>query len=138
MAPPRVTKPSAASRTVDMFAAPKPIEERPVEVIENDAHEGERLPLEQDVDRFRDSAFKVQEWTTKAFGQPDAPGNEYRVSRKGLHYLVETLAKTPGSATAYGYVGVMVHERDLYAFVSVLVQAVREKQKREAADAAVK
>ncbi len=128
------TKPSAASRTVDMFAAPKSQDERPIEVLEED-HKGERVPLEQDVDRLRETAFKYQEWTTKAFGVPEAGGNEYRVSRKGEHYYIETLKKTPGNAGAYGYVGLMVHERDLYNLAAVLVQAVREKQAREASSA---
>jgi len=125
-------KPSAADRTISMFGAqPTTIDERPIEVLEAEPNEA-RVPLEQDVDRLRENAFLGQEWTTKAFGAPDAAGNEYRVSRKGQHYYLETLAKTPGTSGAYGYVGLMVHERDLYNMVSVLVQAVRDKQKREA------
>ncbi len=128
---PKTKKPSAADRTVNMFTGQAPIDERPVEVIEDDPHQGERVPLEQDVDRLRAQAFQGQEWTTKAFGMHEAPANEFRVSLKGAHYYVETLAKTPGTPNAYGYTGVMVHERDLYNFVTVLVQAVRAKQSKE-------
>ncbi len=129
-------KPSAADRTVDMFSAtpaPRPIDEREVEVIVSD-EKAERVPMELEVDRYRAQAFLGQEWTTAAFGSLDAPGNEYRVSRKGAHYYVETLAKAPGApgGQAYGYTGVMVHDRDLFALTTVLVQAVRDKQKREA------
>ncbi len=128
----KTTRPSAAARTVDMFAAPKPQDERPVEILEEDS-KGERVPVEQDVDRLRENAFKCQEWATKAFGIPEVGGNEYRVSLRGQHYYIETLAKTPGTANAYGYVGLMVHERDLFNLAAVLVQAVRAKQAADSA-----
>ncbi len=122
-------KPSAASRTVDMFAQPPPMDARPIEVVEGEQHE--RVPLEDDVDNLRAEAFKVQAWSTAAFGSPEAAGNEYRVSFKDPHYYVETLAKTPGTRGAYGYVGLMVHERDLLNLTKVLVQAVRDKQNKD-------
>lgn len=125
-------KPSAADRTVSMFGAqPTTIDERPIEVIEEEGHEGERIPMELEVDKFRAQAFQGQEWTTAAFGHLDAPGNEYRVSHKGTFYYVETLGKEAG-ASCSRYVGLMVHDRDLYALTTVLVQAVRDKQAREA------
>lgn len=125
-------KPSAASRTIDMFGGPP--KEATIEVIEDD-EKGERKPLEDDADRLRENAFKGQEWTTAAFGKPEATGNEYRVSHKGEHYYLETLHKLPGGKTAHGYSGLMVHDRDLYNLVRVLVEAVKEKQKREASNA---
>ena len=121
-------KPSAADRTISMFGAPVPVQELPV--VPEAEETKERVPLEQDVDNLRDRAFKGQEWTTAAFGIPDADGNQYRCSLMGGHYYLETLAKQ-GSKPAYGYVGLMVHERDLYAVTQVLVQAVRDKQKKE-------
>jgi hypothetical protein len=123
----KTKKPSAADRTISIFAAPA---EPTIEVLEEE-EKGERVPLEEDTNRLRNNAFLAQEWTTKAFGEPDAEGNEYRVSHKGSHYYLETLHKLPGGKTAHGYSGLMVHERDLYAVVTVLVQAVREKQKNE-------
>ncbi len=120
------TKPSAADRTIDMFAS------APIETVPEERDEaGERVPIEQDVDRLRDNAFKGQEWTSKHFARQEAPGNEYRVSMKNGHYYVESLHKTQGGATVYGYTGIMVHEADLYNLVSVMVQAVRDKQKKE-------
>ena len=127
----KAKKPSASDRTVNMFAVPVPIDERPVEVIDDEVHEGQRVPLEQDVDNLRKQAFLGQEWTTKAFGIPNAEGNDYRVSRRGQYYYLETLSRVPGVPAAYGYVGVMLHERDLFAATAVLVQAVRDKQKRD-------
>jgi len=123
-------KPSAAERTIDMFSAPAAtIDQRPVEVVAEE-EKAERVPLEQDVDRLRNTAFTYQQWTTKAFGEPDAEGNQYRVSYRSPHYYLEALVKQ-GNRPAYGYSGYMVHERDLYSVTQVLVQAVREKQKRE-------
>lgn len=114
-----------------MFSAPKDPDQREVEVIDAEVHEGERVPLEQDVDRLRSVAFQGQEWTTKAFGIPNVEGNDYRVSFKGQHYYLEVLSRVPGVPAAYGYVGVMLHERDLFAATTVLVQAVRDKQRRD-------
>lgn len=125
-------KPSAVDRTVNLFGTPLPttIDERPIEILEKEDEKAERAPMELEVDKYRAQAFLGQEWTTKAFGSLDAPGNEYRVSHKGSHYYVETLGKEPG-ASCSRYVGLMVHERDLYAITATLVQAVRDKQKRE-------
>ncbi len=123
----KLKKPTAADRTVNMFEVARP------EVIEavDDDEKAERLPMEQDADRIRDKAFAGQEWASKFFGLPEAEGNEYRVSLKGGHYYLETLHKLPGGKTAHGYSGLMVHERDLYAVVRVLVEAVKAKQKKE-------
>ncbi len=128
---PKVKKPTAADRTVNMFTGTTPIDDRPIEVLESE-EKAERVPFEQDADRLRDIAFRGQEWTSKAFGEPDAEGNEYRVSRKGSHYYLETLHKLKGAATVHGYSGLMVHENDLFSVTAVLVQAVRDKQKLDA------
>jgi len=125
------TKLSASARTVDMFPAEKPMEHREVEVLQGE-EKAARVSMEEDADRLREQAFSTQAWATKAFGTPEAKGNEYRVSHRGDYYYLETLAKQPGAATAYGYVGVVLHERDLLNAVTVLVQAVREKQKNDA------
>ena len=123
-------KPSAADRTISMFGAPVPVQELPV--VPEAEETKDRVPLEQDVDNLRERAFRCQEWTTAAFGIPDADGDQYRVTLLNGHYYVETVRKEAGKP-AYGYAGVMVHERNLYALTQVLVQAVREKQKKESA-----
>lgn len=130
-----VKKPSASDRTVEMFQpAIANMDQRAVEAPV-DEEKANRVPMEQDVDRMREKAFTAQEWATKAFGIPDADGNQYRVSHRGAYYYLETLAKAHGvHGSAYGYVGLMVHERDLYAVTQVLVQAVRDKQKKESAN----
>lgn len=110
------TKPSAADRTVDMFAAPTP-------VVEEREERGERVPLEEDVNRLRDQAFTAQEWTTSMFGKPEATGNEYRMSLRGEHYYLETLHKIPGAKESHAYSGLMVHQSDLPKVVSAIAAA---------------
>lgn len=137
-------KPTAADRTVDMFTkatiadAAEAAEVAEATGEQHDLDEGEnagRVPIEQDVTRLREVAFQGQEWTSKYFGIPDAPGNQYRMSFRGQHYYLETLAGTPGTPNAYGYTGLMVHERDLFNMATVIVAAVRAKQEREKNDA---
>lgn len=120
-------KPSAADRTLGMFGQPPAIEEREIEVLEAEQKDGERVPVEQDADRMREVAFRGQEWTSKYFASPEAPGNEYRLSLRGRHYYLETILKEPGKPTAYGYTGLMVHERDLEAMTKVMVAGYRAK-----------
>lgn len=128
----KAKKPSAADRTMGLFGQPPAIEEREIEVLEPETKDGERVDVEDDVDRLRGKAFAGQEWASKYFGKHEAPGNEYRVTHKGDFYYLETVMKEVGKPTAYGYTGVMVHNQDLYELVKVLVQAVRAKQASEA------
>lgn len=120
-------KPSAATRTIDMFAPVRAQDEREIEVLAPE-EKGERTTVEEDADRMRETAFKGQEWTTKYFGSVVAPGNEYRLSLRGQYYYLETILKEQGKPLAYGYTGLMVHERDLLEMTKVLVAAVRAKQ----------
>lgn len=121
-------KPSAADRTLGMFGQPPAAEEREIEVIEEKEKDGERRTVEEQADHSREKAFIGQAWATKYFGSFEAPGNEYRVSHKGQYYYVESILKEVGKPTAYGYTGVMVHDRDLMELTKVLVAAVRAKQ----------
>ncbi len=129
---PKPKKHTAADRTIGMFTGHTTVEEVVAPEVVEDDEKADRVPLDQDADRLRDNAFRGQEWTTKYFGSPEATGNEYRVSKKGSHYYLETLHRLPGAASVHGYTGVMVHEGDLFNVVTVLVQAVRDKQAREA------
>lgn len=101
------------------------------EAIEEQEKEGERVSMEEDADRMREQAFVGQEWSTKYFGSREAPASEYRVSLRGEYYYLETLSKAHGQVSAYGYVGLMVHESDMYNLTACLVKAVRDKQSRE-------
>ena len=111
-----------------MFDAPPP-EQKP-EAIQ-DEEKGERKNLDEDADRMRDKAFGVQEWVTSHFGKQEAEGNQFRVSYKNSHYYVEKLHRVAGKSESHGYTGIMVQEADLLSLTKVLVEAVREKQKRD-------
>ncbi len=120
-------KPSAADRTVSLFQEPQ------IEAPQ-DEEKSERQTLEESTaeGQERAGAFLGQSWATKFFGIPEPHGNQYRVSFKDHHYYLEKLSKLPGMALAHGYTGLMVHENDLLPMVTVLVQAVRDKQAKEA------
>lgn len=131
-------KHTAEDRTISMFGGATSLEERTAAAVaaEAELEAGEkstgRVPVEEDVNRLRDAAFTTQEWTTKHFGSFEAPGNEYRCSKRGRYYFVETIMKMPGAATAYGHTGVIVHERDIMELTKIMVAAVREKQAADA------
>ena len=100
------------------------------ETIE-EAERAERVSMEADADRMRNVAFKGQEWTTKFFGTPEAPGNEYRLTHRGEYYYLETLGKLPGGKEAHSYAGHMLHERDLFAVARVFFEAAKAKKESE-------
>ena len=81
--------------------------------------------MEEDADRNRLKAFEVQEWTTHHFGEPQAEGNEYRLSHRGMHYYLECLSKMPGAKGCHAYTGLMIHDKDLMTVTRVLVLAAR-------------
>lgn len=130
-------KHTAADRTISMFGGQTTVEERTAAAVaaEAEAVEGKertRTSVEEDVNRLREAAFTTQEWTTKHFGSFEAPGNEYRCSKRGSYYFVETIMKQPDAPAAYGHTGVIVHERDIMELTKILVAAVRAKQASEA------
>jgi len=124
-----IKPPPAADRTVDMFTGKTKVEavSAAVEAVQ-DTEKGERVSMEADADRMREQAFRVQEWSTKNFGRPEAEGNTYRLTRSGEHYYLEILSKRPGGKEAYAYHGNMFHERDLFAIANVFVEAAKAKK----------
>lgn len=121
-------KPCAADRTVNLFEAPRELTVADAEVLQEEP-KGDRLPVEEDVDRMRLNAFTGQEWSTKHFGTYDGPGNEYRVSKRGDYYYLESILKKEGTKAAYGYTGLMVHKKDIVPMTKVLVEAAKESLK---------
>ncbi len=126
------SKSSAAERTVDMFAAPRPAQELVPEYIAPEPKEGERVPLEADADRLRDNAFKGQEWTDKYFKDPSvAECNTYRLSLKDGYYYLERLSKNRNGGGIYAYTGVILPADDLFGVTNLLVLAARAKKEKE-------
>lgn len=121
-------KPSAASRTVDMFSRENADVIETAQAVANaeaEAEKAERLPLEADADRLRDQAFKVQEWTTAAFGCCDADAAQYRMTRRGDVYYLEGLGYAKGVPHASSYTGVILHKKDLFNAATVIAAAAR-------------
>ncbi len=114
MAAKLLKKPSAADRTVDMFAPKAP----EIEVLEEPLDAG-RVGHIEDADRLRDNAFTVQAWTSKTFGFQDKE-NAYRLTHRGEHYYLESVSESR-------YCGMMIHERDLIAVATVFVGAARAR-----------
>lgn len=128
----KTKKPSAAERTVDMFSQPQ-LDKSAVQAAEVilEAEKADRVPMEQDADRLRQGAFTGQEWTTAAFGAPEAESDQYRMSLKGNYYYLEHLSYEPGKPGARAYTGVMIHEKNLYAAATVIAAAARAKKASE-------
>jgi hypothetical protein len=114
-------KPSAAERTVNLFDQQEP-EPQPATV----AHE----PKEDDPNRFRDQALKLDEWQTKNFGSPFMEGTEFRLSHRGGRFYLERLESSGGKLIA-SYAGLMLYGDELEKAARVLVQAVKDLRARE-------
>lgn len=122
-------KPSAAERTVDMFSAPPAHQEIEPEAIDEEP-KADFEPMEKRADGYRDRAFKVQEWTTKAFGDPTVGDtNDYRFTRRDEWYYLEELGKKPDGKTYYKYAGLMLHKNNVIPMAMVVAAAARELSK---------
>lgn len=79
--------------------------------------------IEDNVDRWRASAFAGREHVSKFFGLETAHENQYRVSvRDGVGYLEKTGNNDAG---AYSYAGVFFPEGDLPTIARVFVDAAK-------------
>jgi hypothetical protein len=129
----KLSKPSAADRTVDIFTKTTAVEAATaaLEDVQEDARDG-FVPIEANADNNREKAFQVQEWATKAFGRPadSEETAEYRLTLKGDHYYLEELASEPGAKTAHKYAGLMIRRQNLVNLTKVLAEAARKELKK--------
>ncbi len=102
-----------------MFAPPAP---EPIQ----DAELAERVSIPEDADRMREQAFRVQEWTSKAFGLTEAKGNQYRLTfnLKTRHYYLESVSPSR-------YCGLMIPEADLFNIANVFLASARAKKESD-------
>jgi len=152
----KTTKPPAEDRTIGLFTQKTPLEEAQ-EALKNqqleDAKEEAKdasPKIEDNLDRYRNQAFQVQEWTSKAFGAVDVldasstdkresnPAgvstekslescSQWRLSkRNGWLYLEQTRSVGKGMS-AYHYAGVMFPESALEDLAEVFQRAVSAK-----------
>lgn len=122
-------KPSAAERTVDMFAARPSLQtpHEPVEAVTDDAAESkEGSPLiEDNLDKWRDKAFETQEWASENFGKIDE-GIQFRWSRRGGHVYLEATRANGGAIHSYN--GVMFTSDEFRQLVQVTAKAWKGMQ----------
>ncbi len=123
-------KPSAATRTVDMFA-PAAVEAAIAQaqvVAPEDLHDAPKVAetVEVAAERWRANAFFTQEHLSKHFNE-GLPGKEkYRLTLKdGWRYLEQFRLDSKGGA--YHYCGLMLRDDSLYELTGLFVAASKEK-----------
>lgn len=127
-------KPSAASRTVDLFSGKTAMEEAEAEAMAKaeDVEEHHRPlaePIEKVMDARRDNCFEYQESLSKLWDSN--PNEKFRLTRKGDWMFLETIRHKDGKE-AYAWTGVMFRYDSLYEITSVFYAAAKEKKASEA------
>ncbi len=123
-------KPSAASRTMDMYsvqtaAAVDAVMAKEVHEDVQEAHK-QAETIEVAAERWRNNAFFTQEHLSKHFNE-SVPGKEkFRLTLKdGWRYLEKFSIDKSGGA--YHYCGVMFRDESLYELTGLFVAASKEK-----------
>ncbi len=140
----RSSKPSAADRTLDLYAkaviaaAPKIEDATNEDALDKPRQAGPNGPngpetIETASRRWRDNAFYGQELLSKHFN--DAPEDKantatFRLTSKDGWLFLEQY-RHGKDGMAYHWSGVMFPYSDLYELAGVIVKAAKEKQSRE-------
>jgi len=125
----------AADRTIDIFTGKT--KEETILAAQEDIQEAPREPftgIDGEVDRWRESAFKGQQWTTDVFYNGDSAANQksssnhgYRLTFRGGWLYLEKVTN-PGDASAYA--GLMLPEIDLEKLAGAFVGFLWKKDKK--------
>lgn len=92
------------------------------------------------MDRYRDQAFRVQEWSSKYFGPPEFPGSAWRLSKRTVngrqYYCLERVWSASGKTLAsYGSILFLDEgegdKNSLFQLADTVVRAAREKKVRK-------
>ncbi len=129
----RQPKPSAQSRTIDLFAgaiaAQEALSDKEAATVQEDAPEAPRVSenIEKAAERWRNNAFFTQEHLSKHFNE-GLPGTaKFRLTEKdGWQFLEQFRLGKDGEA--YHWTGIMFKDSDMYELTSVLVKAAKAKQ----------
>jgi hypothetical protein len=129
-------KPSAKTRTIDLFTGTTEQEEAIAaveKIAEQEVREGPATPLEERTEAYRDSAFQAMEvFQSCEFAKPRSelsakdPKERFRVTRKGKWSFLECLRDTP-AGLAYAWSGVMFLTEDTVELAEVLNAAAGTK-----------
>jgi hypothetical protein len=120
------TKPSAAERTISLFAVAQP-HELPVEPEERTAKADVAEPLEVSADRWRAQTMLLDQWATKHFGKLGDEGNQFRLTHKEGRYYLEKLTSHSGR-TVSSYAGLVIDGADLEPIARIFVDAVKHRR----------
>ncbi len=118
----KVKKPSAADRTVDLFAPKEQV------LSTEDTTESVRLSetIEVAAERWRNNAFFTQEHFSKHFNDSIPGTAKYRITEKGGNMFLEQF-RLGKDGEAYHWSGVMFASSDLNELTNVFVRAARSK-----------
>lgn len=123
----KVTKPSAADRTVDLFAPKEPTDFYEA-ATEPEAFKGSET-IEQAAERWRNNALFTAEHLSKHFNDSQPDTAKYRITVKGDWLFLEQF-RLGKDGHAYHWAGLMFQEKDLYEVTSVFVKASKAKKER--------
>jgi len=132
-----MAKPSAASRTVDMFSvltkeqADKQEAAEAASAAAEDAKEAPKQAetIEQAAERWRNNAFFTQEHMSKSWGNAIEKGVFRLTERNGWLFLEQYRNGRDGMA--FHWAGVMFPTTDLYELTNVFVKASKAMKERE-------
>jgi hypothetical protein len=134
-------KSPAADRTIDLFSGKTAEDEehettqiQEAEDAKNDVSEGSPH-IEDNLDRYRDKAFEVQEWSNKYFPKADGgvggPGSSWRLNRRKIdgktYWLLEKVWTAEAGGKAASYLSMMFLDEpgSLFNLADVVVAAAR-------------
>lgn len=120
----KLSKPSAAERTVDLFTGQTQAETAKVAIEEPEEAPKGSETIEQAAERWRNNAFYTAELFSKHSDWPN--GSKYRLTRKDNLMFLEKFQGPDGNA--YHWSGVMFDYRDLQVLTEVFVKAYRGSQ----------
>lgn len=121
-------KPSAEERTVDMFAAPKPVTET---FLEDQEPSGPRVgeTIEVAAERWRANSFYTAEYFGKSWLNDLTEGaSKFRLTEGGNLMFLDRFQMDKSGKVAAHWTGVMFRKDDLYELTSVFVAASRARQ----------
>ncbi len=126
----------AEDRTVDMFSGSTREEEARAAIEEVPQEQRQEYRgIEGEEDRWADSAFRGQEWTTKLFytsseqHQTACAASAFRLTMKGGWMYLEK--KEGQQDKAFHYAGVMFTETDLWLLTQTLVKKAWAKDQEK-------
>ena len=127
----KAKKPSAADRTVDMWAAPKaPVLEDASKEDSEDAHRAAEPSIEANADRWLEKAIETQQYLSKKFADNEPNSDKFRLTEHGDMMSLEKFGLGP-DGKAFSWWLVQFGSKNLYELASVVVAAAKARKAKE-------